>query len=585
MGACFSDTGGGRQAVGVANEQKYSEGDAFEAVNALHGTRGLASQIELSFSASKLRDRDVMSKSDPMLVLYMKRRDGTLEELGRTEVSLNSLSPKWITKLLVLYNFEEVQILLFKIYDVDTTFKSVPTKKIPLQQQQFLGQMECVLSQIVTTPGQSVTRALQPYKEQDVEVVGMPDLGSLTVRAEEVVNSKSVVEIMVNCLELDNKDVFSKSDPYLKISKQNEDGSLTPVYKTEVKKNSLNPTWKPIKITLQQLCNGDMDCPLKLECFNFNTSGRDEVIGALETSLNGIQRFAKESNVLNLERQSSGSSTHKVGGKIQFQLCNISVRPSFLDYISSGFELSFLVAIDFTASNGVPSQRDSLHYIDPTGRLNAYQSAICAVGEVLEYYDTDKRFSVWGFGGRPSLEVPVSHCFNLSGHAEEVFGIAGILEAYSQGIHRVRLAGPTIFGPVIEKATSIAKQACELKQKKYYVLLIITDGVITDLQESINALVNASGFPMSVLIVGVGGADFSEMEHLDADRGRLATTNKNRLAVRDIVQFVPLRNATGAVSLSHMLLAELPTQFLEYMAKREILPERVPEAKVPEAML
>ncbi|MCO5601399.1 hypothetical protein L7F22_055519 [Adiantum nelumboides] len=571
MGACFSDTGGGRQAVGVANDQKYSEGDAFEAVNALHGTRGLASQIELSFSASKLRDRDVMSKSDPMLVLFMKRKDGTLEELGRTEVCLNSLSPKWITKLLVLYSFEEVQILLFKIYDIDTTFTGVPTKKIPLAQQQFLGQVECVLSQIVTTPGQSITRALQPSKEQELEAAGMPELGSLTVRAEEVVNSKSIVEIRVNCLELDNKDMFSKSDPYLSISKRNEDGSFTPVFKTEVKKNSLNPIWKPIKITLQQLCNGDMDCPLKFECFNFNGSGRHDLIGALQTSLTGIQKLQKEA-VLNLERQSSGSSTNKVGGKLQFQLCNISARASFLDFIFSGFELSFFVAIDFTASNGIPSERDSLHYCDPAGRLNAYQSAICAVGEVLEYYDTDKNFSVWGFGGRPSLQEPVSHCFNLSGHSEEVLGVAGILEAYSQGIQRVRLAGPTIFGPVIEKATTIAKQAKELKQRKYFVLLIITDGVITDLQESINALVYASGFPLSVLIVGVGGADFTEMEHLDADRGKLQASNRSRVAVRDIVQFVPLRNATGAVSLSHMLLAELPTQFLEYMNLSEILP-------------
>ena len=38
------------------------------------------------------------------------------------------------------------------------------------------------------------------------------------------------------------------------------------------------------------------------------------------------------------------------------------------------------------------------------------------------------------------------------------------------------------------------------------------DGVITDLQESINSLVQASSFPLSVLIVGVGGADFTEME-------------------------------------------------------------------------
>ena len=38
------------------------------------------------------------------------------------------------------------------------------------------------------------------------------------------------------------------------------------------------------------------------------------------------------------------------------------------------------------------------------------------------------------------------------------------------------------------------------------------DGVITDLEDSINALILASTLPLSVVIVGVGGADFTEME-------------------------------------------------------------------------
>ena len=78
-----------------------------------------------------------------------------------------------------------------------------------------------------------------------------------------------------------------------------------------------------------------------------------------------------------------------------------SVQYSFLDYLSAGFELNFMVAIDFTASNGNPRLPDSLHYIDPSGRPNAYQKAIVEVGEVLQFYDSDKRFPTWGFGARP----------------------------------------------------------------------------------------------------------------------------------------------------------------------------------------
>ena len=41
-------------------------------------------------------------------------------------------------------------------------------------------------------------------------------------------------------------------------------------------------------------------------------------------------------------------------------------------------------------------------------------------------------------------------------------------------IRNVRLAGPTLFGPVINKATSIAQETAARKMRKYYVLMIIT---------------------------------------------------------------------------------------------------------------
>ena len=52
-------------------------------------------------------------QSDPMVVVYYKRGNGILEELGRTEVCLNSLDPCWIMKIRVTYSFEELQVLLY----------------------------------------------------------------------------------------------------------------------------------------------------------------------------------------------------------------------------------------------------------------------------------------------------------------------------------------------------------------------------------------------------------------------------------------------------------------------------------------
>lgn len=47
-----------------------------------------------------------------MVVVSAKNRDGKLEELGRTEVIMNSLNPEWIEKITVAFQFEIVQPLV-----------------------------------------------------------------------------------------------------------------------------------------------------------------------------------------------------------------------------------------------------------------------------------------------------------------------------------------------------------------------------------------------------------------------------------------------------------------------------------------
>lgn len=53
--------------------------------------------------------------------------------------------------------------------------------------------------------------------------------------------------------------------------------------------------------------------------------------------------------------------------------------------------------------------------------------------------------------------------------------------------------------------------------QNYFILLLLTDGVLSDMMEAKKALINASRYPMSVIIVGVGDADFSAMDELDSD--------------------------------------------------------------------
>ena len=53
--------------------------------------------------------------------------------------------------------------------------------------------------------------------------------------------------------------------------------------------------------------------------------------------------------------------------------------------------------------------------------------------------------------------------------------------------------------------------------QNYFVLLILTDGEITDMTDTKRAVIRASRLPMSIIIVGVGSCGFEKMSELDAD--------------------------------------------------------------------
>lgn len=105
---------------------------------------------------------------------------------------------------------------------------------------------------------------------------------------------------------------------------------------------------------------------------------------------------------------------------------------------------------------------------------------------------------------------------------------------------------------------------------------MLTDGIISDMPQTKEAIVTAASLPVSIIIVGVGPAEFDAMEELDGDTVRLSS--RGRYAERDIVQFVPFRDFQrhGYLVqdlLSKEVLAEVPGQLLSFMTKHEIKPK------------
>ena len=73
-----------------------------------------------------------------------------------------------------------------------------------------------------------------------------------------------------------------------------------------------------------------------------------------------------------------------------------------------------------------------------------------------------------------------------------------------------------------------------IKLSMYHILLILTDGVIHDMQKTKDLIVECSKYPLSIIIVGIGNSDFTDMIELDGDN-QILRNSKSEPAQRDIV--------------------------------------------------
>ena len=266
----------------------------------------------------------------------------------------------------------------------------------------------------------------------------------------------------------------------------------------------------------------------------------------------------------------------------EYQIINksqILQQYSFIDYLKNGVQLGLSIGIDFTSSNGQINDPNSLHRIIP-GSYNDYEQAINTCGFVLAFYDYDQLFPVYGFGAIIDAAVPKANmCFNINFQPNpEIHTVPNIINEYRNCLQRIVLAGPTEFCPMIRKEIDTIRR--ENNPLIYHILMILTDGVIVDQQATIDALVEASFLPFSLIIVGIGNDHFQEMIELDGDAVPLKSSN-GIMRMRDIVQFVHFNTyKNNPNGLAEKVLEEIPRQVVEYYSMNHIYPNNLKMAQL-----
>ncbi|XP_066393924.1 E3 ubiquitin-protein ligase RGLG1-like [Miscanthus floridulus] len=211
-----------------------------------------------------------------------------------------------------------------------------------------------------------------------------------------------------------------------------------------------------------------------------------------------------------------------------------------LDQVKAALQLAglessnLIIGVDFTESNECTGKRcfngRSLHHLG--GPPNPYEQAISIIGKTLLGFDEDNQIPCFGFGDTSTHDQQV---FSFYRDGRACNGVNEALQRYREIAPHIRLYGPTSLAPIIETATKVVQD----HGYQYHILLIIADGQVPTsssapyannseearsenyLEErTVQALIHASDFPLSIVLVGVGDGPWDDLIHCNNNRRR-----------------------------------------------------------------
>lgn len=455
-----------------------------------------------------------------------KDKGEKMQKIGYTSqhyVQGQNLSIIFNLNFIIDYYFEHIQEILIEV------------AKGP----QFIG-MKLELPSIIKAPNSTLTYGFSNSFEQ--VVVTAVELAKsnmkLTMDVEVMGNEKPLFYVI-------------KKSKFSTYSNVNVAKDFVAVYKSEV---SINGKFSPMLVFSNYLDYGDHRRSIRIEFYELGM-----FVGAKETTVAELLLGGANGFMFSMNNKSVVIKTKEEENK----------KKSFSQLIKT-LNLNLHIGIDFTGSNGHYLDKGTLHYIpQEKDKKTLYESAIYECGKILENYDSDKCYPVFGFGAIPPNAKEVCHCFPLTlSNSSFINGLDNVLKVYRENMPKLTFSGPTNFAPILRTMFTAIKNT-SVDKKNYNIILLLTDGMIDDMEDTLDVIVEACNLPVSLIIIGMGDAKFDEMHYLDCDNGYLESLKSGKKSNRDIVQFVEF-NSVGndPKKLAEKVLEEIPMQIEEYYERQ-----------------
>ncbi|CAL5971319.1 Copine_I [Hexamita inflata] len=224
---------------------------------------------------------------------------------------------------------------------------------------------------------------------------------------------------------------------------------------------------------------------------------------------------------------------------------------------ASGLESSQLIlGYDFSASNrwtGEKTYHCNMHDIQQLSET-PYEKITRLMIPLVQQFDEDGNIPCYVFGDTLTKNSKVRPLIQTSSDPF-ITGMDNVLFAYRQNAPFIQQSGPTTLAPLIREAIRMCQQT-----KEYHILIVMTDGDITEPDFDGQAIIDASNYALSIVVVGLGDGPFTTLEKFDSKLKRRKFDNFNFF---NFQAFKDKLNKTEVAEdiIALEMLQEIPDQF------------------------